>query len=180
MKKVFISFLLIVAFAITSCSTEPPDDPNAKFIKGENGDWIFNFTADEFIEEWTNFPQFEGSNFETGSGESSAWIIDEDNVHILLYKDSKNSKVCGFYIITDYHISVEQYFLTSIYSMLILKYLDEDLGTDKSVYEQILDAQNTVSNHEEEEVRLIIGDYEYKVFSKGEEAFMVSILPNPD
>ena len=180
MKKIFISFLLIIAIVITGCSNETPDDPNAKFIKGENGDWIFNFTSDEFIQEWTNLPQFEGSNFEVGSDELSAWIVDENNVFIFLYKDSKNSKVCGFYIITDYHISVEQYFLTSLYSMLILKYLDEDLGTDESVSKQVLDAQNTVSNHKEKEVRLIIGDYEYKVYSKGEEAFMVSILPNSD
>ncbi|MDE6724624.1 MAG: hypothetical protein K2J79_03375, partial [Ruminiclostridium sp.] len=81
MKKIVISFLLIVAIAITGCSTEAPDDPNAKFIKGENGDWIFNFTADEFIEEWTSDAFFKDTDFEIGSDESTAWMIDKNNVH---------------------------------------------------------------------------------------------------
>lgn len=180
MKKVFLSFLLIVATAITGCSAEPSDDPDAKFVKGENGDWIFNFTADEFVDKWINDPKHEGTNFEIGSNESETWMIDEYDIRIILFKDSKTSKVSGFCIAADYEITVPQHLGMLLDTMNILKYLDEDLYSNELVHKQISEAQNAVSTHKKNKVSFVISDYIYSVYSEGNKAIAVLIIPSPD
>ena len=182
MKKIFISFLLIIAITITGCSTEPPDDPNAKFIKGENGDWIFNFTAEEFVEKWTNDPFFKNTDFEVSSNESEICMIDkEDNIYIIVFKDLKKSKASGFCVAVDYEMTVDQNLLMLLCTLKILGYLNnEDPFADDSVYKQINDAQDVVAAHKKDKVSFLIGDYIYSVYSEGNKAIAALIIPNPD
>ncbi len=180
MKKAFLSFLLIIAIAITGCSAEPSDDANAKFVKGEDGDWIFNFTADEFVEKWINDPFFKGTDFEVGSDETMTWMIDKKkNVYIVLSEDSKKSKVSGIAIATDYDISVSQVLQIDLYALVVLKYLDEKLF-DKSISEQTSDALNDILNHKKEDTTLVIDDYLYNITSKNNKWIQILILPRPD
>lgn len=183
MKRVFISFLLIIAITITGCSTEASDDPNAKFVKGENGDWIFNFTADEFVDEWINDPFFKGTDFEVGSDETTSWMIDkENNAHIIVFKDSKKSKASGFCVAVDYEMTVDQNFLMVVYTLKILGYLnnDENPFANDSVYEQINEAQDAVAAHKKDKVSFEIGDYIYSVYAEGNKAIAALIIPRPD
>lgn len=179
MKKAFLSFLLIIAIAITGCSAEPSDDANAKFVKGEDGDWIFNFTAEEFIDEWVNNPIFEGMDFKVDSDETKTWMVDKDNIHIILFEDSKRSKVSCFSIATEYDINVLQVFNISAYSMLIFKHLGEE-SLWNTVSKQIQEALSTVSSHDKEEVKLLIGDYVYRIYTEDKKAIVVLMFPNPN
>lgn len=183
MKKVFLSFLLIVATAITGCSAEPSDDPDAKFVKGENGDWIFNFTADEFVDKWINDPFFKGTEFEVGSDEATTWMIDrKDNAHIIIFKDLKKNKASGFCVAVDYKMTVDQNLLMVLCTMKILGYLnnDENPFANESVYEQIKEAQDAVAAHKKDKVSFVIGDYIYSVYAEGNKAIAALIIPRPD
>ncbi len=182
MKKIVISFLLIVAITITGCSTETPDDPNAKFIKGENGDWIFNFTAEEFVEKWTNDPFFKNTDFEVSSNESEICMIDrEDNIYIIVFKDLKKSKASGFCVAVDYEMTADQFLFMLLDTVKILGYLnDEDPFADDVVYNQIHEAQNAVASHKEDKVSFFIGDYIYSVYSEDNKSISALILPGVD